>query len=244
MTKWFESWFDTEYYHLLYNNRDYTEAERFIRRITSFLLLQQGDAVADICCGKGRHSQVMAELGFRVWGMDLSSNSIAYAKKMGISGAEFDIHDIRESFPKEDFAAVFNLFTSFGYFETTSDDESALKNMAHAAKLGGFVVQDYLNAGSVIGNFPQQLTEKRDGCDFVIEKLVEGNKILKRIQVVDLLGNHIQQFQEEVRIYSVDELVRLHEQAGLTVQAIKGSYNLDEFDAAISPRMIVISKKL
>jgi hypothetical protein len=37
--EWFESWFDTPYYHLLYSNRDYTEAENFITKLTADLQL-------------------------------------------------------------------------------------------------------------------------------------------------------------------------------------------------------------
>jgi hypothetical protein len=37
--EWFESWFDTPYYHLLYSNRDYTEAENFITKLTAELQL-------------------------------------------------------------------------------------------------------------------------------------------------------------------------------------------------------------
>ena len=34
MTKtWYERWFDTTYYHILYNNRDDSEAKSFIKNI-------------------------------------------------------------------------------------------------------------------------------------------------------------------------------------------------------------------
>ena len=36
MTKhqnWFQSWFDTPYYHILYKQRNNTEAENFIRKL-------------------------------------------------------------------------------------------------------------------------------------------------------------------------------------------------------------------
>ncbi len=242
--KWFESWFDTEFYHLLYNNRNFTEAEEFIGRITNRLQLQAGDRVADICCGKGRHSQSMAQLGFEVWGMDLSKNSIEFARSLGVVGAEFEVHDIRKPFNHYNFSAVFNLFTSFGYFETKEEDECALQNMANATLPNGYVVQDYLNAASVIDQMPQKYVEERGDIHFEIEKLVEGKKILKRINVKQvgssaLLG----EFQEEVQIYTAEELFALHSQAGLEVVEVLGDYHLNAYESKSSPRIIVVSKK-
>ena len=64
--KWFESWFDTEYYHLLYKHRNYDEARVFIEKLVQFLSLKDGDRVVDIGCGKGRHAMVLAN---RIKGM-------------------------------------------------------------------------------------------------------------------------------------------------------------------------------
>ena len=63
MAQWFESWFDTEYYHMLYNKRNDEEAEAFISGLFAALQLREGMKVADIACGKGRHSKTLNELG-------------------------------------------------------------------------------------------------------------------------------------------------------------------------------------
>ena len=51
-SKWFQSWFDTAYYHLLYKNRDYKEAEVFIKNLASYLNLDKDDKILDLACGK------------------------------------------------------------------------------------------------------------------------------------------------------------------------------------------------
>ena len=33
MSEWYENWFDSEYYHILYNNRNQKEAELFIDKL-------------------------------------------------------------------------------------------------------------------------------------------------------------------------------------------------------------------
>ncbi len=154
------------------------------------------------------------------------------------------MHDIREPFNHNNFSAVFNLFTSFGYFETMEEDERALQNMANAALSNGYVVQDYLNADSVISQMPQNYIEERGDIHFNIEKLVEGKKILKRINV-EQAGSSVRlgEFQEEVQIYSADDLMALHRQAGLEVVEVLGDYHLNAYEPNFSPRIIVVSKK-
>ena len=54
--KWFESWFDTTYYHLLYRDRDHNEAKRFVNNLVKELGIKRGARVLDLACGKVRHS--------------------------------------------------------------------------------------------------------------------------------------------------------------------------------------------
>ena len=51
-TKWYASWFDTPYYHLLYKERDQGEAQMFMNNLTSFLNIPKGGKILDLACGK------------------------------------------------------------------------------------------------------------------------------------------------------------------------------------------------
>ncbi|MDB9922339.1 SAM-dependent methyltransferase, partial [Polaribacter sp.] len=73
---WFTDWFNTPYYHILYNNRNDSDAQLFMQNITTFLALKKGAHIADLPCGKGRHSIYLNSLGYKVTGGDLSENSI------------------------------------------------------------------------------------------------------------------------------------------------------------------------
>ena len=78
---WFESWFDTPYYHILYKERNDDEAQLLMDNLTQYLNLPEEAKILDLACGKGRHSIYLNQLGFDVTGADLSTNSIAEAKK-------------------------------------------------------------------------------------------------------------------------------------------------------------------
>ena len=239
--KWFESWFDTPYYHALYQHRNEVEASAFIDRLILHLGLESGMRVLDVACGKGRHSAHLASRGLRVTGLDLSENSIAAASALGVAGATFAVHDMRVPYPVNEMDAVFNLFTSFGYFDDPREDAKVLENMACACASGGFVVQDYLNADSVLGMLPQEAHLEREGYQFVTRKYRTETHIVKDIEVLDSGEKHV--FQEQVRIFEIDTLMALHHGAGLKVLNVFGNDELGAFDAKSSPRMVVVSQK-
>ena len=89
--KWFETWFDTPYYHLLYNNRNDDEAQNFISNLVGFLKLPTSALVLDVACGKGRHSRYLAKLGYNTTGIDLSPQSINDANKELLPNLAFGI---------------------------------------------------------------------------------------------------------------------------------------------------------
>lgn len=239
---WFKSWFNTHYYHILYKHRDNAEANTFIGNLVQKIQLREGMYVADICCGKGRHSIELSQYQLRVWGMDLSENSIEEARANGNFLTKFDVHDIRVPFPETNFNAIFNLFTSFGYFEDTQDDLLSLNNIANALMSNGNFIQDYIHADYFTRNFPISEIKTIDSVKFEIEKYVENGYIIKQIQVFD--QDHSETFYEKVKIYSLDELRHLHELSGFVVENVWGDYGLSAFSAKESQRIILNSRKL
>jgi SAM-dependent methyltransferase len=51
--------------------------------------------MVDIACGKGRHSKFLAAKGFDVTGIDISTDSIQYAKQFETDNLHFFVHDMR-----------------------------------------------------------------------------------------------------------------------------------------------------
>lgn len=118
---WFTSWFDTDFYHILYKDRDEQEAKFFMDNLTQYLNLPEDARILDLPCGRGRHSVYLNELGYNVVGADLSANSIAFARKFENENLKFTQFDMRTVYGDK-FDAVFNLFTSIGYFENEEDN--------------------------------------------------------------------------------------------------------------------------
>ncbi|HEY0261529.1 MAG TPA: class I SAM-dependent methyltransferase, partial [Chitinophagales bacterium] len=149
---WFENWFDTEYYHLLYSHRNDDEAQQLISRLIDFLQLKNASKILDVACGKGRHSKYFAQCGMNVTGIDLSENSIHFAKQFANEKLHFSTWDMREVFAENEFDVVVNLFSSFGYFDDAEDDKRAINAMKKSLKKGGFLILDFMNPEYIVRN--------------------------------------------------------------------------------------------
>ncbi len=239
--EWFAEWFDTEYYHALYSHRDADEALNFIRNLLKLLDLPVGSKVADIACGKGRHSMVLANEGCNVHGYDLSKNSIDYAMSQATENTHFHVHDIRQPYNESGFKAAFNLFTSFGYFDSETEDLSAIRNVYDMLDADSWFVQDYINGNPVLKTLPVHQNLGKCDFDFQIRKYFQAPYIIKEIDVDT--GDAVKHFSEKVKVYSEQELIHLHTECGFKVQHVFGDYHLNPFDSAVSPRIIIVSKK-
>ncbi len=236
---WFSTWFDTHYYHILYKNRNDKEAQGFMDNITEYLNMPENGTILDLACGKGRHSIYLNKLGYQVTGVDLSENSIATANQSSNDTLEFKTHDMREPM-NETYDAVFNLFTSFGYFDTHEDNIKTLKTIKESINEYGFGVIDFFNADYIIENLIAEETKEIDGITFNIKRTVENNKIIKEIRFSDNGETYF--FTEKVAAFTLTDFEAMMEEAGIYLLEIFGDYKLRKFYKTQSERLIMIFK--
>ncbi len=242
-SEWFASWFDSPYYHTLYKNRDFEEARNFIERLLQYLKPPLYSQALDLACGKGRHSLVMAENGLNVVGADLSKASIKIAKELEHEHLQFLVHDMREPKWKNNFDYIFNLFTSFGYFERFLDNLQTINAVHAALKPRSFFVIDFLNAVKTIDTLVPQSTSKIDGVQFEIERSVEKGTIIKRIYVHDHDKGECKSFQERVQALTLADFEAYFYNKFL-IRRTFGNYDLNEFNPKTSDRLIIVAQKL
>ena len=238
---WFATWFDSPYYHLLYKNRDEKEAQDFIDNLIEKLQLKKGSKLIDIACGKGRHATYFNKKGMNVVGVDLSPNSIASAKQNENNNLQFSVHDMREVYKENHFDIVTNLFTSFGYFENKDDEQKAINAMAENLKSDGVLIIDFMNIKKIIANLISYEKKTIDSITFNIKRSMQNNHIIKDIEIID--DNETQHFQEKVKAITLADFSAFVSNVGLNIIDIFGNYKLDDFDATISDRLILICKK-
>ena len=238
-THWFASWFDTPYYHILYKDRDHTEAQAFMDTLTDYLNLPEDGKILDLACGKGRHSIYLNSLGYDVTGVDLSESSIAYAKEFENERLHFKVHDMCQPFG-EQFDAVFNLFTSFGYFEKEEDNLKTIKAIKKDLNDFGFGVIDFMNVNYVLENLVAKDTKIVDGITFNQKRFHEDGYIVKDISFE--VENQSYNFQERVKAFTLDDFEELFNEAGCYLLDVFGDYKLHKYDPKVSERLIMIFK--
>ncbi|MBT8309012.1 MAG: class I SAM-dependent methyltransferase [Flavobacteriaceae bacterium] len=236
---WYASWFDTPFYHILYKDRDKEEANAFMANLTAYLNLPEKGTILDLACGKGRHAVYLNSIGYDVTGVDLSENSIAFAKQFENETLRFEVHDMCKPYPKQ-FDAVFNLFTSFGYFENEEDNLSTIKAIKDELNETGFGVIDFMNSNYVIENLVPENTKTIEGIAFHQKRYEKGGFIIKDIDFTHEDEDY--QFTEKVRAFTLSDFQELFDKAGTTLLDIFGDHKLNAFNEATSERLIMIFK--
>ncbi len=235
-TKWYTTWFDTSFYHTLYKHRNFEEARHFMNALTSAINLKKDAHILDVACGRGRHAIYLNDLGFRVTGIDLSPNNINYAKQYETSTLKFKVHDMCEPMDNQ-YDAIVNLFTSFGYFEEDSDNLKAIKTMAKNLKPEGTGVIDFLNVNKTIKNLNPSEIKTIDGIKFYIKKRLDDGHIIKEIDFN--VNGEDYHFEEKLKCIDLDTFERYFKKANLRLLSTYGDYNLNPFDLENSDRLIM-----
>jgi SAM-dependent methyltransferase len=236
---WFEEWFDSPYYHLLYKDRDDSEAEFFMDKLSDYLNIKSEDIILDLPCGKGRHARYLNQKGYSVIGADLSENSIKEASVFENNRLKFVEHDMRKPI-KGKYDYIFNLFTSFGYFEEDENIE-VLHHMKNALRPKGKLVIDFMNTPKVIDSLVEREIKKVEGLSFHLKREVNKGQIVKEIEFEAEGSKYC--FEERVRVLTKEDFERYFAATDLIVENVFGDYNLNGYDVSISDRMIFVLKK-
>ena len=231
-------WFDSDYYHILYKHRDYSEARNFIDNIIEYLDLKKGSKILDLACGIGRHSIYLDEIGFKVVGTDKSPNNIKRAKASQNQSLSFLQMEMIDN-TNHKYDGIFNLFTSFGYVNHDYNLKT-IKNIERQLKDNGTIIIDFMNTLFVKNNLVIEETKVIDDLSFKIKRRSDGKHIYKEIKFNDKKDYF---FQEKVMDLSLNDFVKYLIKYNLKVIKTFGDYNLNEFDIKNSERLIMVIKK-
>lgn len=239
--EWFGEWFNSPFYHILYKHRDFEEAKSFIDALSQLLRFEKNQRALDVACGRGRHALYLNEKGLDVTGIDISEESITYASRFENEKLKFRVHDMRENVGDEQFELIFNLFTSFGYFEKEEDNYQTISAFSKSLTKGGKLVIDFMNTPKILCCLvPEEETEIK-GINFKITRKIHEGFIVKTIKF-----SHEQKeyaFYEKVRIIHKEDFFDYFNFAGLSLNHLFGDYQLSTYDQQNSERMIFIVTK-
>ena len=232
------NWFNSDYYHILYKNRDKKEAEFFINNLIKKLKIKKNSKILDLACGVGRHSFYLNKKGMNVIGIDNSENNIKKAKKFENKFLKFKKKEMTEDYGQE-FDFIFNLFTSFGYINE-KHNLNTFKSINNSLINHGILVIDYLNVFKLKEELVEKETKKIGNIIFNIKRSFKDNFIVKKIKIKD--NNEIFYFEERVMELTKNDFQDYLKKFNFEILDVYGNYNLEKYNKN-SERLIMIIKK-
>jgi len=210
------------------------------------LQLQEKQKVLDLACGFGRHSVVFAQKGFDVTGYDLSEGFLKKARELAESlvvGVNWQQGDMRDIKYENEFDAIINMFTAFGFFDREEEDLKVLKGVIQALKPGGQFMMDVLNREFALANpFPRRWTSE-NGSYMLEERLFDYfNSRLEISNKLILKTGEIVNASYSIRLYTLTEMLDMFNHVGLVLTDVYGNFD-GEIYGARSPRMILVATK-
>ena len=241
----FENWYLDLYLPLLRFKPSYIKKEvSFINRV---LNLPKGAKILDLCCGHGRHLIPLAKMGYQMIGLDLSKKALSILAKRA-KNEKLKIRiiraDMREIPFKNEFDAVINIYTSFGYLETDYEDFKVLKSISKALKPGGKFLIDIINSDFTLANFYPKSWDKV-GKSLRLEERIYNPKTRRNtvtIQFFDRKGKWHKTFYV-VRIYSLAEMRKNLDKVGLKIVKVYGGTIGNQKFTKNSKRLIILAIK-
>ncbi len=239
---WYEEAFRSDY-RRVYAHRDLASARSDIAFLNARGLKGR---VLDLCCGFGRHTLAMRELGIDAFGLDLSMDLLREARLLE-NAALLDSRLMRGDatalpFRRGIFDGVVNLFSSFGYFGELGDARM-LSEIARVLKPSGIAILDLMNPAFVRANLRAE--SSREGQDFLVRESRSlsdgGRRVVKEVEL-RLADGGIRRWREDVRLYEEAELRSLLSGRGLQVESIHGEFDGRAF-AADSPRLLLSARR-
>lgn len=188
-------------YDMLMEGVDYTEWANYINQLTEKYQVEV-NSVLDIACGTGNTSIPLAQLGWRVTGVDLSQQMLQHARKKA-SENQADVIFLQQDIRDMELTYYYDLVTCFqdglNYLLSTEELEQTFKNVNKYLNPGGLFIFD-LNLVAKYSGLSSEETSFIDTEDFSLvyeTKYMHDNEIWE-IQVTGFVKDDItySKFQE------------------------------------------------
>lgn len=148
----FEGMFDADYLRFTQVQMDEARSRSDADVIARLGNLAPGAEVLDAPCGHGRISNLLAQDGYAVTGLDASElfleHARADAETRGVN-VTYVTGDLRDLPYEDDFDALVNWFSSFGYWDDATNRQ-VLAGFHRALRPGGLLLLEQINPYLVI----------------------------------------------------------------------------------------------
>lgn len=238
---WWKSFYDSMYADLLLRAPQAGELEF----LTGVLDVAPGARLFDQCCGVGRLSGPLSELGFAMVGVDLCQPYIQEAERR-YAKASFQHGDAGLFVADPLCDGGFNSCSSFGYEVCDHQNLALLVRAFESLRPGSRFVIDTVNAARVIRTFQPVLEQSfEQGISLRRESRIDWDKgMLEQVWTYHNSETEevLNQRRGDTRLYLPRELGDLLREAGFEPLQLYGNFGKDDFHSE-SERLIWVAQR-
>jgi len=235
VNEWWKTFFDADYLCLWGETFTGEQNAQQAVGIWDLLQLRPGSRLLDAPCGYGRLSAEFARRGAVVLGVDQAKVLLADAERDNVYGyrLRYVQHDLREPLLETGFDAACNVFSSIGY-GTEEDDLAIFTTLRNSVRPGGLVFIETNHRDATVAFLTRGLKPAN--------RLADGTLIIEE-PLFDPVEGRINTFwywsgptgsgkkSASLRLYTVTELIRLLEGAGLRYVSAHKGCSVESFKA-------------
>lgn len=152
-----------QFYDALYEDKDYGAECRFVQELLTSAGLPRGGSILDLGCGTGGHAIPLAREGYRVTGIDRSSEMLDIARQKAVEagvGPRFGVGDVRSLRLNTRFDAVISMFAVVSYQLTNEDLAATFATVRAHVDAGAPFVFDAWFGPAVLAVRPEQRSKE------------------------------------------------------------------------------------
>ena len=186
-------------------------------RLETLLAVTTGARVLDVPCGAGRLARVLAERGYRMTGVDWSSEFLQHARADGSSEIEWEQRDMRDLPWPDKFDAAFCLGNSFGYLDDAGNHDF-LRAVRQTLKKGAcFALETPMVLENVLAHIQPRPWWKAGDVYLLVENQYDPANGRLDIEYTFVTNGRVEVRRGSHRAYPYRELVQLLESSGFIV---------------------------
>jgi SAM-dependent methyltransferase len=201
------------YYNLLYRDKDYAGEVQFIHQLIQ-TYAPGVRSLLELGCGTGTHASLLANEGYEVHGVDLSTEMLQQAcdrmtqlPQELASKLTFSQGDIRTIHIERQFDAIISLFHVFSYQTTNEDLQAAFATARRHLKPRGVFIFDCWYGPAVLSDRPTIRVKRLEDEEISITRIAEPVMYPNR----NLVDVNYQVFIKDKNTGAVEELQETHQ---------------------------------
>jgi SAM-dependent methyltransferase len=210
------------------------------------LRLTPGARILDVACGGGRHALELAARGFRVMGVDISSEFLKTARAASAERelpVDWEQRDVQDLPWFSEFDAAYCLGNGFGYLDDVGN-AAVLQGVGRALKPGGrFVLETGMVAESLLPALKDNLWYRFGDILFLVRNSYDHVHSRLDMDMTFVRGGQVDNRPISQRVYTYNELCRLFEAAGLGDVTAYGGLDRQPFGFRSSHALLTATRR-